>query len=484
VPNALAYLMLLIWPVVVTVLYLRCAPRTAAIWSVVAGYLILPPAVAIDLPMIPGLDKISIPALSAWLGARLIARVEVPLLPASAAGRVLVVLLFVAPFATALANRDPVAFTERDLGWMQVQHWVPPLPALTLYDAVSMAFPQVFVLMTLALARRFLADAEGLRALAVALVAAGVAYSFPMLLEVRLSPQLNTWIYGYFQHSFLQMMRGDGFRPIVFLSHGLWVAFLAFTCFAAALALARTDPPPLRRRWWLIAVWLGFVLVLCKSMAALVYGILALAVLGLAGHRLWLRLAVLMAVLVLAYPLLRAQGLVPTDALVEFVAGINPDRAQSLGFRFDNEEGLLARALERPWFGWGGYGRNGLHDPWTGRLVSISDGEWIIALGITGIAGFIAQFGLLALPLVLLLRRVRAPGYAPLASALALIHGYNLADLIPNATVTPLTWLIAGALLGHAESLARAGHARASGPAPASGAPPGTAAPARPRTIL
>jgi hypothetical protein len=27
----------------------------------------------------------------------------------------------------------------------------------------------------------------------------------------------------------------------------------------------------------------------------------------------------------------------------------------------------------------------------------------------------------------------------------------NLADLIPNASITPLTWLIAGALLGYAE---------------------------------
>jgi len=38
---------------------------------------------------------------------------------------------------------------------------------------------------------------------------------------------------------------------------------------------------------------------------------------------------------------------------------------------------------------------------------------------------------------------------------LALILAVNLVDLLPNATLVPLTWLIAGALLGHAESLAR-----------------------------
>ena len=49
-----------------------------------------------------------------------------------------------------------------------------------------------------------------------------------MLVEVRLSPQINTWIYGFFQHDFIQMMRYGGFRPIVFLPHGLWVAFFAY----------------------------------------------------------------------------------------------------------------------------------------------------------------------------------------------------------------------------------------------------------------
>ena len=43
---------------------------------------------------------------------------------------------------------------------------------------------------------------------------------------------------GYFQHSFEQMMRAGGFRPIVFLYHGLWVAFLTATAVLAAFTLA------------------------------------------------------------------------------------------------------------------------------------------------------------------------------------------------------------------------------------------------------
>jgi membrane-bound ClpP family serine protease len=41
----------------------------------------------------------------------------------------------------------------------------------------------------------------------------------------------------------------------------------------------------------------------------------------------------------------------------------------------------------------------------------------------------------------------------PIAAATALILGINLLDLIPNATVTPITMLMAGALLGWAETL-------------------------------
>ena len=38
-------------------------------------------------------------------------------------------------------------------------------------------------------------------------------------------------------------------------------------------------------------------------------------------------------------------------------------------------------------------------------------------------------------------------------AALALMLAANLLDLLPNATLEPLTWLMAGALLGQAEIL-------------------------------
>src|SRR5690606_38002774 len=100
------------------------------------------------------------------------------------------------------------------------------------------------------------------REILVALMVAGLAYSMPMLVEIRLSPQLNVWVYGFFQHGFDQMIRYGGYRPIVFLEHGLWVAFFALMAFCSALALARLAPPEERMRRMVVAIYLGVMLVL------------------------------------------------------------------------------------------------------------------------------------------------------------------------------------------------------------------------------
>ncbi len=39
----------------------------AAIWSLLGGFLLLPSGMKIDLPMLPPIDKMSVPALSALL---------------------------------------------------------------------------------------------------------------------------------------------------------------------------------------------------------------------------------------------------------------------------------------------------------------------------------------------------------------------------------------------------------------------------------
>jgi hypothetical protein len=97
-------------------------------------------------------------------------------------------------------------------------------------------------------------------------------------------------------------------------------------------------------------------------------------------------------------------------------------------------------------------------------MTTIADGAWVIDMGTFGWLGFIAEFGLGALPLLALAREALSRHAAPLnryAAALALILAANLVDLLPNATLIPFTWLMAGALLGEAERLRSLRHSLA-----------------------
>ena len=76
---------------------------------------------------------------------------------------------------------------------------------------------------------------------------------------------------------------------------------------------------------------------------------------GGGGPRAQARIAAAIAMGFLAMPALRHSGLVQFDGFVNWVNGFAPDRASSLQFRLDNEDELLARAMEQPLFGWGGW---------------------------------------------------------------------------------------------------------------------------------
>lgn len=443
-PNSLAYLMLLIWPLVVWALYRHTTPVRALIWTVLGGYLLLPPVARIDMPVVPDLDKYSIANLSAFAMSYFLLRDRISFLPHSLLGKVCIILFIIGPFLTVITNGEVI---EYDYG---------VIPALRIYDSVALVANQFIGLLPFFLARHYLRRPEDMREVAIALVIAGLAYSVPMLVEVRLSPQINTWVYGFFQHSFDQMIRFGGFRPIVFLPHGLWAAFFALMTVLSALMLLRVGPAEARPKYLAAALYLGAVLVLCKSVGPLAYASLLAPVLLFAGKRFMLLMAAAMAMAAILYPIMRGVHLVPIDFLLEQAEAISADRAQSLGFRFENEEILLNRASEKILFGWGGYGRNHLFEEETGRQLTIADGGWIIAMGTAGWVGYLAQFGLLALPLLLMggeALRQRAPAFSLFTCLVALMLGTNLFDMLPNATLIPFTWLLAGALLGHAESL-------------------------------
>jgi hypothetical protein len=153
---------------------------------------------------------------------------------------------------------------------------------------------------------------------------------------------------------------------------------------------------------------------------------------------------------------MRTADILPYERILAFAERIDPQRAGSLLTRMENEERMLDKVAQRPLFGWGGWGRSRVYDE-QGNDITIADGAWIISMGINGWAGYIARFGLLTIPIFLLLIHHRRYRIGMETSILTLILAGNLVDMVPNASSTPLTWLIAGALWGRLELKAAEG---------------------------
>ncbi|SEK91777.1 hypothetical protein SAMN05421666_3157 [Roseovarius nanhaiticus] len=468
-PNALAYLMLAIWPLVCVMLVRRLPAERAIIWCILGGYLVLPPATGFDLPLVPEMNKVSIPNICAFVLAVFYLRHRITIWSEDWAMRVLVLLFVLGVVPTVLTNGDAILFTL--LGeTAPIVFSAASLPGLGLRDLLSVIVGQVIVLLPFFLGRSLLSSETGLRELLIALVIGALAYSIPALVEIRLSPQINTWVYGFFQHDFEQMMRQGGFRPIVFLPHALWLAFFIMTAAMAAIALSRSAPRRMMLRYLGAALYLLVVLVLCKSIASLLYALMLAPVLLFGTARLQVRLAFVFALIAMIYPMLRNNGYVPTEAILAKAETYSTERAQSLGYRFDNEELLLDRADAKPLFGWGGWGRNLVRDPQSGEILTIPDGEWIIVFGTFGWVGYIAQMGLIGGPLILLwwrMGQLGAPGAGrnlgkrgreipALVAPIAVLLSITMIDMLLNAILTPYTWLMAGAILGACEAHLRA----------------------------
>jgi len=506
-PNPLAYIVLFGFPLVVLILFRRLPVPAALAWSVVGGYLMIPTRTGIDLPMLPVIDKDLLPALTAGLCCLAFAGAETgrrarrraldgameragesgpegapaedgpPRRRGAAVARrqsrggqvitILIVVMLVVPFFTVLTNANPLVYGPR---------FIQPL---RLYDSFSAVLSAAVTLLPFVLARRYLATQEAHVALLRVLVIAGLGYSLLVFFEVVMSPQINQRLYGFFAHEFIQHIRGNGlWRPIVFLNHGLLVGIYYTMALLAALGLwraARERGTLMRRagagarggnttrngaggtgRWLLAALWLAVTLVASQNFGAAVIALVLGAVLLTFGLRGQMIVAACIAALVLVYPMARGSGLVPVDRVQAAVATINPGRAHSLQTRLDNEDRLLAHARVKPLFGWGAWGRSRVYDPETGADISVTDGAWVIVMGVSGWMGYLAWFGLLTLPTIGLALRARSLGLGAATAALALVQVANLIDLIPNASLTPLLWLIGGALAGRYERVSLA----------------------------
>ncbi|UPK02384.1 hypothetical protein [Bradyrhizobium sp. 170] len=444
--TLIAALALLLWPIVSLCLFAFCKSRSEAlILTFLTAQLLLPSNTGIKLPMVPQLDKASMASFCALAGILFFSRGKSPKRSRQfGVVEALILGTVVSPIITSELNSDYLIIGGRFL------------PGVGLYDAISAAASALIALIPFMLGRSFLRTQSDTEAVLRILTVAFLFYSIPLLFEIRFSPQLHLWVYKYSPIEFVQAMREGGFRPMVFIGHGLLAAFLLMSSALSAMTLwrnhIRLHPIPSG----LAALYLSILLVLCKSLGALVYGIIGGFLVLMAKPKLMFRVAVVLVTISLAYPVLRSLDLVPTTTILDVAKSIDNERAESLEFRFTNENMLLARAFERPLFGWGRYGRSRVYDESTGRDVSVTDGRWVIVIGQFGLVGFLLEFGLLAICVyraASAFRFASSPSDQRAMGTLALLVAINMFDLIPNSALIPWTWLLGGALLGRAEAL-------------------------------
>lgn len=432
---------LCIWPIVALVLCVALGPQRGLIWSTVVGYLFLPDGFAVDLPGLPTYAKFEAVAVGALLGVAA-TRNRLPPLPPGEPDRLMkfavllcLACMVVGPVLTMMVNTYPVFFgpTMRQ----GIRYW----------DAQGQVIATMFMFVPFFLGRRILARPEMHNEILKAIVLVGLAYTLLVLFERRMSPQLNNMVYGYFPHAWIQHLRGGGFRPIVFLDHGLSVGFFLLTAVLAAIALIWEYGKEKRAFYLVSVIWLMLVLLVSRNLGAVALALLFVPAAILFSRRMQLRIAALVALIFFVNPVVRD---VYVEPLLNLTEKISIDRWGSLKTRFDNETRMMERVNEKPLTGWGGWGRWRVYDE-QGRDITISDGTWIITLGKWGWLGFIGLFGMISAPLWLALRASkRAPPGASTA-ALALMTAANLIYLIPNSTLTPIAWLAIGALAGFAQ---------------------------------
>jgi hypothetical protein len=439
---------LLLWIPFSLLVFAMAKPHRAAAFLFVFGTLFLPEREYFDIRLLPNMNKKTIVCAWVFCGALLWARSRLKRADLGRMPWFLFGLMLVVDVGRALTNHDPLS-----VGGTLIPAIMPHTALTFMMEDFLVVFVPFFI------GAALFRDRDTLRSFMRTFAVGGLIYIPFVAVELRLSPQWHAWIYGFHQHSWLQVLRDGAYRPMVFMQHGLAVALFMTTCTVLMFGLGRAREKIGAISATPLAILLALVVAAMHSKGALLFVVLFVPLVWFSSPKWQLWIAGLVALLVMLYPMLRAYDYVPTKALFEGMRSMfGADRAGSLEFRFRNEDMALARALERPMFGWGGFDRMFVFDKETGNGLSTLDGYWVITYAASGALGFISRFGLLTWPVWQAYRRLRkVPMKADqfLIATLGVATAMISADLIPNGMFTYFPHLFAGVLLGATRQLSR-----------------------------
>ncbi|MEG4005507.1 O-antigen ligase domain-containing protein [Microcoleus sp. Pol11C1] len=413
---------------VVFYLFVRFPAQRAVIISFVAAWLFLPQA-SYPIPSLPPYTKISAACYGILLGT----------------------LIY-----------DTARLTSFKPGWLDV-----PMVIYCLCPIVSQVSnggspisPTINQIVTWGLpyflGRLYVGNLDGLRQLAIGIFAGGLAYIPFTLVEGVRGPILHQMIYGVNAFDdWGQARRLGGWRPVVFMQHGLMVGLWMMTAALIALWLWQTGTLKkfMGRNIKTLAIILIIAFFLCRSTGA--YSLFVMALLVLYSAKFFRTSLPLLFIIgyIVFYLYVAASGQFSSKDVIGFINQVfGEERAASLKFRFDNEEILGEKARQRFMFGWGDSGGNRVYNEY-GDDISVTDSLWIIAFGINGAVGLVSLFSSLLLPVIVFsvfkypARTWSNPKVAP-AAALGIALTMYVFDCVLNAMTNPIFALIAGGISG------------------------------------
>ena len=429
--TILVPIMLFGWIPFTIFLFLSCKPHHAALVSVIGGWLLLPQT-GYNLPGLPEYNKSMAIALGLILGGRISGHKQA----SSFQWRIYdlpMIMWCLCPIATSLTNQ------------------------LGLYDGISSFFREVVRWGVPYLAGRIYFNSTGaLRDLCLGIIIGGLLYVPLCLFEIRMSPQLSNIFYGFFPHSFVQHFRYGGYRPIVFMQHGLAVSlWMAVSSMLALWVWQSSDIKNLKGvHMSLIFAILAVTCVLCKSANGWI-----VLFLGCGSYFIYSNFKsrtpfLLLLLSVPIYICIRLSGFVTAHNVETlFSKFLDANRVASLAVRLLQEDLFSEKAIERPVFGWGGYGRSWPVDPYTGeKMVEMIDAFWIGCFSTRGFVGLISFVCSMLLGPWLALRYGldKKNDYdfsAQSVVVLSLVVVFFMIDSLVNGMFNPLYVLITGVLV-------------------------------------
>jgi hypothetical protein len=262
------------WIPVVLLMFAFMGGRRAVFPAFVLAWLFLP-LVEYKMPGFPGYSKVTATSFAVLLGA----------------------LIF---DTNRILNFRPRLLDLPMLVWCICPFFSSITNELGAYDGASAAFFNVALWgLPYFIGRCYLTDLDAVRDLAVWIFIGGLLYTPLCLIENRLSPQLNKWVYGFTQlqtvryyESFMKL----GWQPLVFMQNSLALtmfmvsAALIGTWLWATGALRRLMDMPMS--WLLPPVFLTSIL--CKSLGPITLMFTGLGILFITK---WMRWSTLVAVL-------------------------------------------------------------------------------------------------------------------------------------------------------------------------------------------